>query len=160
MCIRNTPKSVLILIATLIAIVCGIIAYFAISSQISVEIVETKNRLAAKISLVTTPIVISFDVLLLLILYFVPEFRTSEDILLSKNMAMITIAMFLLPMGICCFIAGFFVQVQDMKKKHFVAPILSIVMLITCASIVITLINMGKYAFYYCHISFYLILIY
>ena len=124
------------------------------------KIVATKNRLAARISLVTTPIIISFDVLLLLILYFVPEFRTSEDILLSKNMAMITIAMFLLPMGICCFVAGFFVQVQDMKKKHFVAPILSIVMLITCASVVITLINMGKYAFYYCHISLYLIMTY
>ena len=43
MCVRNTPKSVLILIATLIAIICGIIAYFAISSQIAVEIVETKT---------------------------------------------------------------------------------------------------------------------
>ena len=109
---------------------------------------ELRNKLAGYITSVTLPITIAFDSLLLVILNYVPDFKTSEDILIPKEMAIMLISFFLLPVGLCCFIAGFSIQVGKLKKQHYVAPALSLIILVICTSSVIALNALGRYNLY------------
>jgi hypothetical protein len=108
---------------------------------------ELGNMLAGYITSVTIPITIAFDLLLLVILNYVPDFKTSDDILIPKEMAIMLIAFFLLPVGLCCFFAGFSLRVGNLKKRHYVAPALSLVILVISTSSVIALNALGKYNF-------------
>lgn len=110
------------------------------------ENAKSRNMLAGEITLVTIPIIIIFDGLLLLIFLYVPDFKTSGDILISKDLATTVISLFLLPIGLFSYVAGFSMRVGKLRKRHYFGPILSVLTLLICTISLITLNWFGKYS--------------
>ena len=99
---------------------------------------ENRIILTRKISSITAPLIILFDILLLVILEYLPEYRIACDIVLPKHTSILLLTFFLVPIGAFSFIAGLSIQEGKLFKRHYFGFILSASVLVISSTTVIT----------------------
>lgn len=109
---------------------------------------EFRNILASQISMLTTPVILAADLVLLLVLKYHGSFKTASDIIVDKDTTIMVIALFVLPAGVMAFMAGWSLRAGSLRKRDYTTMVLSVAVFLTCAISSIALTVSGKNTLY------------